>query len=196
MFTVMRFGNNHSMSKSKVLFNVKRASMLALLLSLLVSASALSEQTTPTQFLESKGYAVYSVGSVSDIGIDEAVFSGDNAKYSLCGCIHYTKNDSYGFFWRESDGSVYVAQSAVQSLFGSFSPVLGGLGVIGTFVDMCETCNFDLGLFIDGTHFIFCMPQEDAALVDVSKRIAGGYPWLYRVGWENYAVAITLPGVY
>lgn len=169
---------------------------LAFLMALaLLCGVAMAESFTPTQYLEKNGYMVYQVGGVTDIGIDEATFAGKNSDYSLCGCLYDGNSKTHSFFWRESDGGVYVAKSAAQPLMGAISPALTYLGTLKIFVDMCDQCGFSLGLYLEGGYFIFGMPDENADLVEMAKHLADGRPMAYRVGWENYLKALTLPGL-
>ena len=160
---------------------------------LLIFGMAMAEQLTPSEFLKSKSYAIYKVGGVEDIGLDASLFSGDNAGVSLCGC-YYDHNDTlHSFFWREADGSVYVARCPMQALLGE---VLSYTSSMQNFWDMCEQCGFSLGLYIDDGVFTFGMPEESPELLAMAKAIAAGRPMTYRVGWEAFIKSIMLPGMY
>lgn len=177
------------------MFDVKRMILMALTFVFVFGATH-AEQITTSQYMQSKGYAVYQVGGVADIGLDESLFDGSNAAYTLCGCIYVANEKLYNFFWRESDGSVYVARSLGQAMANAISPFLSAMGTIQQFTDMCKDCGFSLALYLDGGYFTFGMADENDDLIDIAKRIADGQPMTYRVGWENYLKAITLPGLY
>lgn len=148
----------------------------------LIYGIAIAEAQTPGEYLTEKGYTV----------VETNVDVGDNP-YTFCGLAFSTQSGYHGFYWTDG-GKYYSARNAGEAIANAISPTLGHLAAIGTFVEMCKTFNFDLGVYMRDTDICFGLSVDSDVLRSLANSLCDGQPAKFIVGWEDYEKYLTLFG--
>lgn len=168
--------------------------LIVLLALALIGGAAVAEPVSPVDFLRQKGYTLYEVDGLDALGIPPALFEGDNATTSFCGCLYSEQSKNYAFFGREADGHLYIAHTgAAHALADAFSPLLSMGNMYGTFVDLCRESGADLAFYLDSDGFRFGLSEDSDQLKALAASLAEGTPRTAVVGWDNYLKLLTFP---
>lgn len=168
--------------------------LIVLLALVLICGAAVAEPVSPVDFLKQKGYTLYEVDGLEALGISSALFEGENAGTSFCGCLYSEKSQNYAFFGRESDGHLYIARTgAAHALADAISPLLSMGSMYNTFVDLCRESGADLAFYIDSAGFRFGLSEDSEPLKALAASLAEGTPRTTVVGWDDYLKLLTFP---
>lgn len=168
--------------------------LIVLLALALIGGAAVAEPVSPVDFLKQRGYTLYEVDGLEALGISSALFEGENAGTSFCGCLYSEKSQNYAIFGRESDGHLYIAHTgAAHALVDAFSPLLSTASMYGIFVDLCRESGVDLAFWLDSAGFRFGLSEDSDRLNALAASLSEGTPRTSVVGWDDFLKLLTFP---
>ena len=149
-----------------------------------------AESISFDEYMQQVGFVIYDIDTLESLGLESDTFDGDFANCSIFGCVCGT--DKFAFFGRHADGKLFIAQNPYQSLLDGISPLLNVFGMIGIFVDICETYDFSMGLYIDSNGIHFGLSEDTPTLNALADKIGSGNPSTRVIGWDNFRTLIML----
>ena len=152
---------------------------------MLIGGVAFAEAKTPGEFLTEKGYTVVETNAGEDDDVNA---------YTFCGLAFSTQSGNHGFFWIDKNGAAYTARNAGEAFTNAFRPALGHLGAIGTFVEMCRTFGFDLGVYTRDSDICFGLSVDSEPLRNLANNLCEGQTAKLIVGWDEFEKYLMLFG--
>lgn len=162
----------------------KLSTIILILVILCCFISTKAESVSFDEYMQKLGFVIYDIDSLERLGLESDTFDGEFANISIFGCVCGT--DKFAFFGRHSDGKLFIAQNPYQSVLDGISPLLNVFSMVGIFVDICETYDFSIGLYIDSNGIHFGLSDDTPTLNAIADKIGSGNPSTRVVGWEDF----------